>query len=201
MSKINYQISTQKFEQVLDKICFILADEISAQSQTQHDLFDEVKVWKERFIAFDKTELPAINVYFEGQNFSENTPITSKAITNIGIEVIVSDKHSDVERADVKSALKCHKLLGVIRFILKNPNYLRLGFNISDNFIFNTNVANIQMSTPIKKDALHIISGKIDFEVQLEEYNGEIQPIPVQIYNSKIKLNQTDKGFLITKIN
>lgn len=202
MAKIDYIIQAQRFELVLDKICYILADEISNQGVlTSDNLLTDVQIWKERFIAFDKSELPAINVYFENSDTLENTPITTKQTAKFKIEIIVNSKHSATERADTSASIKCHKLIGIIRYILKNPNYLRLDFDISENFIFNTNISGIQMSQPLEKDGFHIISASLDFEVTFEEYNGEIQPVAGEIYDTVIKIAETEKGFKITKIN
>lgn len=195
MAKILYEIPSQKFELILDRIGIILTEELARQFIIIPNPLFQADVWKERFIAFDKTELPAINLFYENSEFNENTPITSKGEIKYNIELVVSAKHTDSERADTAASLKCHKLLGVIRYILENPNYLRLDFPVSPAFIAGTNVESIRMSEPSDKDGIQSIGGQIVFNIRVEEYNGEIQPVTAEGYTTQVKLNNTEKGY------
>jgi len=196
MAYIDYEITEQRFESIRNRIAFILADELSEQSIiTGNTLFDAI-VWIERFIPFDKIELPAINVYFKNVNYDENTPITSKGTNFYNIDVIVSGKDSDTSGGDKIAVLKLQKLLGVLRFILENPNYLTLDF--SENFIYTTKVSDINISQPSSnQDGTHTVSGQLTFEVTAEELNGDIQPIAGEIYTSQQKIGTSEKGYFI----
>lgn len=195
MFKISTEIQSQNFELVTDRICEILTDELAEQfNLTANSLFQAV-VWKERFIAFDKTELPAINVFYENSDFDRNTPETSAGNAKYAIEIVVSAKHTDSERGDIAASLKCQKLLGVLRYILKNPNYIRLGFDVADNFIYGTEVEEIRMQQPDNKEGMNIIGGQLLFNVRLEESNGKITPVTAEGYATSVKLNNTEKGY------
>ncbi len=196
MAVINYVIPEQSFEKIRSKIAVILADEIANQFTLTSDPLFNATVWLERFIPFDKTELPAINVYFNSTNFDDKTQNTNRGTNIYNIECIVSAKDTDSENGDKIALFNVQKLVGVIRFILENQNYFKLGF--SENFIFSTLVSAVNISQPQNnQDGTHVASAQLTFEVVAGEYNGELQVTPSAFFTTQIKLAETDKGFFI----
>lgn len=68
-TKITGVIPAQNFEAIRDAIAALLVLELAAQTITA-----SVKVWKERTIPFDLSELPAVNIYFDGAIYSDHNP-------------------------------------------------------------------------------------------------------------------------------
>lgn len=196
MSKIDYIIPVSNVEVIRDKIASILLDELYNQYQLSGDELFNIKVWLERFVPFDKTEIPTINVYYTNSSVIEKTPNTSKLKSSYNIDIYYNSKASQLVRGDVNSSLMLHKLLMVCRFILQNTNYLSL--NINDLFIYTTYIDNIAITQPSEKDGTFTIGATINYVVEHEEYNGELSGILGNIFNAQIKLNDTDKGYYLT---
>jgi len=201
MSKILTEITAQRFELIRDRIAEIITDELNGQFIITSNSLFSAKVWLERFIPFDKTELPAVNIYFNGSNFDSQTPISSKSNNNYNIECSVSAKDTDSDAGDILANKKCHKLIGAIRYILENPNYLELDFT-NPRFVFSTIVNNINISQPTNNsDGTFSVSAQIIFNVVSEELNGELSAIEAEKYTTTMKLNETEKGFYYELIN
>jgi hypothetical protein len=195
MALIEHEIQAQTFELILARICEILADELDNQLDiTSDDLFSAT-VWQERFIALDKTELPAVNVFFNGVNYDSNNALASHGDLRYTIEVHTSGKHTSTERGDTFAALQCHKLIGVIRYILENPYYLRLGYATPQGFIRGTKVDSIDIAQPEMKDGIHSIVGILVFTVRAAVLNGTIEPVVAEGYTTKAEISETENGY------
>lgn len=177
MSKITVEITAQSFELIRDKIAAIITSELAGQfAITANALFQSV-VYTERFIAFDKTELPAVKVYFDKAEGIERSPEQSRADYYYNIEVHTAAKFTATDRGDKLASLACEKLLGVIRYILVNPNYLRL--DLSDyNIIQSTAIESIKMGNPTTSaDGISSIAGLITLVVRANEPNGKLTSV------------------------
>ena len=62
-------IPAQQYETIRDKIGLILYEELVNQFTLTTDEDLNVKVFVERFVAFDKTDFPCLNVVFSGGNY------------------------------------------------------------------------------------------------------------------------------------
>ncbi len=96
-SKITTIIPTQKFEILGSKVATIILTEFANQLilVPTNPIFAINKIWLERFIPFDKTELPAINVFFTNSNYTDNDTHNSLGDSKINIEVITNAKHTN----------------------------------------------------------------------------------------------------------
>lgn len=197
----DFIIPEQNFEKIRDKVASIITDEFAEQYiLTSNPLF-QAGIWIERFIPFDRQELPAVKVYFVQSSYDTRTPAASKGELKIYIEVHTKAKDSDSERGDKKSTIDCQKLVGAIRYILEHPDYLRLGYPTPQKFISGTNISDINISEPInQQDGLHVIAGRLILNVRYLENNGDLSGLPGEQYTSQIKLNDTDKGYKLEKI-
>jgi len=199
MSKIAHVIPRQNFEILGERIAAIIAVEFAEQfNLTQNPLFN-AGVWLERFTAFDKTEMPAINVSFRRADNQSQTPEASAYLYGFDISVFIRSKANAAERGDVKTKLNVNKLIGVIRYILANPNYENLGFD--NRFIFSKRIADFETIPPNEQEGIFAGFGNVNFEILAEELNGNIEPTPGEMFNTQIKINETDKGFLLTVQN
>jgi hypothetical protein len=196
-SKINNIIPQQNFELIATKIAAIILAEFQNQLilQPANTIFAIDKIWLERFIAFDKTELPAINVFFANANYTDNDVFNSLGDANFSIEIITNAKHTNNASADVLAAQKLQKLIGAIRYILEHPAYLNLDLQ---KFVFHTKVESIRIQQPQQQgDGLHTISGLINFVVKLRENNGAQNGILLNLASTQFRINNSNKGYFI----
>lgn len=199
MAKINAIIPTSNFELIRDRIAQILTVELANQKVlTANTLFDAV-VWVERFIAFDKTELPAINVYYSGTTFDSHTPITSIGDSKFNIDVHLSSKHVNGIDGDKNALVLLQKLCGVIRAILHNPEYVTLDFD--PGLIRHRSISDIQIAQPKEKDTALVVTGRLTLTIVANESVKEITPITADRYSTVVTLGETDKGFFYETIN
>lgn len=172
MSKIQNIIPERNFEIVRSKIVDILTDEFAEQfSLTSNPLF-QATVFKERFIAFDKTELPAVLVYFSRDDFDSKITTQSKGDAVFGIEVHTKAKFTNSERGDTQASLDCDKLCGVIQYILDSPYYIRL--DLSPGIVQSSIVDSIQIGKSDVADGISTVVGLISLRVRILEDNGAL---------------------------
>lgn len=194
-------IPEQNFEKVRDRIGLIIADEFVGQKTLTTNILFDAGVWVERFIPFDNSELPAVNVMFAGTNYENQDPLTSTGINKYYIDVHTHAEDTTSTRGDKVSMQNLHKLLGAIRYILSSIEYRTLGYNTS-KFIQNRTVVNIDIYQPKDLgDGLHSATGRITIDVRFNESVGEAQPVDGEEYHTVLKLENTEKGFLYKVIN
>lgn len=199
MAKINTIITNGNFELIRDRIAQILVVELANQKLlTTNTLFDAT-VWSERFIPFDKTDLPAINVYYVNSNYDNKTPISRRGQNTYNIDVHIGSKHTSGIDGDKNSLLNVQKLCHVIAEILSNPVYNNLDF--TPGIIRHTEVTDIQISQPKEKDSTQIATGRVVFQAVANENSSEIQPIAADMYSTSVTLGETNKGYFYKIIN
>ena len=192
---IDIEIPEQNFELIRNAVASILGIEFAAQFViTSNPLFN-AGIWIERFIPFDKEELPAIKVYFINSSYKNNTFGSSKGECKIHVEVTVNAKDSSSAGGDKTASLNCQFLMGKIRYILSNPLYRTLGFSVP-GFIAGREITDMNVSVPDKnQDGLHTIAGNLILNVRYEENNGDLKSVLGAIYSSQIKIDETEKGY------
>ena len=198
MAEINAAIPQQKLEFIRDRIALILAEELSNQAILQDDDLFNAEVWTERFIPFDKEEMPAIDVSYDSTNFNSESPITNRADHEYHIDVITNGKWQDEkDKGDKESALKAQRLAGVVFAILQNPNYIRLGFS-GDFGIFNRQVTGIVIGNSAnREDAKNNYVARITLSVKVNEDTFELSGVEAEGYDSSFKIGETDKGYKV----
>ena len=192
MAKILTQIPEQNFELIRDKIKDILTDELDGQTYTQ-----DVSVFSERFIPFDKTELPAINVSFDSVPYDRHDQKSRHGENQYYIDIVVNKVHTETEQGDVQASLKLQRITGIIAYILSSPEYRFLDFDpgtVQSRWVEGINIGRLQ-----DQDALHTIVSRITFKVRASESVGSLTGVAGEVYSSQVKLDNTDKGHLIQK--
>lgn len=201
MAKITYSIGQRKFEQIRDKLSVILADELSNQATLQLNTLFNAGIWLERFIPFDQTELPAINIYYQSTPFLDQTPITNKGEHTYNIDIHTKGVSTPTQSGDSKATFDLHRLIGVVQAVLMDPNYIRLDFPTSFG-IQNRQITDFRIAQPERnKDGLHIVAGRLVMKVSVNEETNGLEGIALDIFSSQFRINDTEKGYKIEKIN
>lgn len=191
----DFEIPEQNFELIRNSVASILLVEFAAQLGITSNALFNAGIWLERFIPFDKQELPAVKVFFVSSSYKNNTFGSSKGECKIHIEVTVNAKDSASEGGDKKASVDCQFLMGKIRYILSNPVYKTLGFSVP-GFIAGREITDMNVAEPNKnQDGLHTIVGNLMLNVRYEENNGDLTSTPGFIYSSVIKIDETEKGY------
>lgn len=198
MSVINTVIGPQAFEIVRDRVGRILADEFDNQFQITYDPALRVQVWIERFLQFDKTELPSICIGLVEGSFDGQDALQHNGTYRIYIDAYVNAKSSDKDPGDQKAMIKLHRLLGVARAIIMDPRYITLGFAVRPGFIMNRHFETIQIESPRQKehDAGSSVMGRLVLSVKVPEITATIQPVNIKDLWTTVKLADTEKGSL-----
>lgn len=199
---ISNLITSQSFELIRDAIPRVLTLELA----NQDDLLDaddlpklNIGIWFERFIPFDKSELPAINiVYSDSEQISENTSFTSVFDNKYLIEVYVNSPSDEINAGDIKSSILLSKIMGLVRSILMNNIYLYLDF--TDKFIQTRYVKTITRTQPrIADDAMNTISGAVEIHYNAEENTETQNGIVGTLFSTVVKIEETEKGYKFIK--
>jgi len=194
-AKISHIVQSQNFETVRDAIGSILALELANQYllvAPANPLY-LAKVWGERFIPFDKTELPAINVYFNNVAYDSKERHSTIGINKYVIEVILAAKNSATVGGDATASKNLQKLLGLIRYILENPNYTTLALPLG--YIMGTEIESIRVIEPrMQGDATHTVAGQITFAVRMTEDNGTQTGILLEAAGTIAEIGETGNG-------
>ncbi|MGB0881421.1 MAG: hypothetical protein ACPGSO_00600 [Vicingaceae bacterium] len=194
MALINKEIQEQSFELIRDRIAEILSIEIT----NQYNLFNNedlnLKVWLERNTPFNHSELPSINVSLSEGIFDQNTTTRSDGTYTYFIDVYHKGKTDENESGYLKSNRSNQRVLGVVRYILEDPQYKRLGF--APGFIGGRNVRNFQISEPTNsQDSTSITMSRIVFEVRSTEVEELLDAEIIKSAITSLTLNETDEGY------
>jgi len=198
MSLIHTIIPPQAFEVVRDRIGRILTDEIDNQFQISYNPDFLVTSWIERFMQFNRTELPAINVTMAEGTYGGQTAIQSDGTYKYFIDAYVNAKTSDDGPGDVRAMFKLQRLLGVCRSILQDARYKTLGFGVRPGFIMSRQIESISIENPKQKehDAMHSVMGRLVLSVKVPEITDYVQPTNLAEFRTSIKLSETELGYL-----
>lgn len=194
MSKINLSIAPRGFELIRDRIFEILADEIPNQSTLQSDPNINAKVFLERFLPFDKTELPCININMASGAFNNKNSPDGIAIYNFNLDIYCGAKTDSVTFGDTKATVAMEKLGGICLYIFSDPQYRTLLF--AAPFITRVTVLDFNIKDPNTNgaDGLSVIMGRINLEVLAVEENELLASIQLASSGTKVTVNGTDKG-------
>jgi len=195
MALITNIIPAQNFEVIRDAIGFVLAEELANQFALTSDEDLNAKVWIERILPFHHTDVPAVNVLFNGGNYTQQTTINSDGDYTYFIDVYHSAKTSATKDGDKTASIKLHKLLGVCRAILENPIYRTLG--IAPPSLQHTSVTTISIAdAKDNQDAVSVMMGRLTFNVRACETTKLADGLALFSSTTTVKLGNTDKGYI-----
>ena len=199
-SVINYIIPTQKFETIRDAIGVILATELAKQKTLTTNVLFDAPVYVERFVSFDATEIPAVNVVYNDTKFTNQDHVSQTGESTYYVDVVTSANDSTSIRGDKQASINCHKLLGVIRTILSAGEYRFLG--LTQGIVQNKTINSISISQPSSNgDGLHIISGRLEIKIKANESNNDLTSIDLTEIFTNFTIYETNFGNKITILN
>ena len=194
MALINNEIPVQIFELIRDRIAEILSIEIL----NQYTLFGNedlnLKVWLERNVPFNHSECPAINVSLAEGIFDQNTTTRSDGTYTYYVDVYHKGKSDEIEGGYLKSNRSNQRVLGVVRYILEDPQYKRLGFQAPS--IGGRNIRNFQISEASNnQDSTSITMSRLTFEVRCPEIEELLDANIISSAITSLTLNESDNGY------
>ncbi len=195
---INTVIPPQAFQIVRDRIGRILADEIDNQFQISYNPDLQVTNWIERYLRFDKTECPAVNVMLADGSYDGQDALQHNGTYKFFVDCYVNAKSHEEDPGDQRAMIKLQTLLGVCRAIIMNPRYVTLGFAVRPGFVMNRHIESLQIQIPNQKehDTSSCVMGRLTVSVKVPEYSEPITPVNIVDMYTSVKLAETDLGYL-----
>jgi len=194
MSLIEKEIPKNNYELVRDKIGAILYDELEVQFLTynvQEANVTEVSI--ERTSPEDHIELATVNVSIAENSFENKHPGQSDGSVIYNIDVYVKQKSEPGKSGDQHSQYKLQRLLGIIRYILEDPQYKTLAYTIP--FIKHTMVNRIELRAPSANDTANCAMGRLSFQVDMVEETSLLEGVWLESHITQVKLGISDKGY------
>lgn len=199
MSEIKLPIPPQNYELIRDRIASILYIELENQWVLTYDRDLMLPVWVERTIPFDHTEAPCVNVSLASGVFDNEDGRGSDGTYQFNIDVFAKAAQAGTMNGDQLATMKVHKILGKCRAILKNNAYIRLSFTPPS--ISRTTVSSLAIAEAGKKDAEHVMMGRLVFTVRVPE-DVELKTANlIDGYDTAVKMLLTDKGYVFSGDN
>lgn len=195
-AKITQEIAPQSYELARDKIVQILQVEMQGQYALNNSNPNIQQVWCERFVSFDETEFPAINVNIARGEYSNANQRKADGWYTINIDVYTTAQTTDDARADKAAMLLMHKIVGMCRAILSSPVYNILDLPVGivgrtavDKFFVG---AKSQDSVP---DALSSVVGRLQFNVLAIENVQLAESAALELATTVVRLNASPYGY------
>lgn len=222
MSKISNIIGPGNFEIIRTQIALILATEFAEQRVKNQAVIDDTEatpaekevsqlnldsipteVWEERFVRPQPGEYPLVNVVLTNVPLTDGTSHSVQLTEDkYQIEVYQNAITTDDGGGDYLATIKLHRLLSIIRGILMDRNYVRLGFDTAPFIIGSRRCEDIVIAQPNfgANDSNYSIHGKIDLLVKTNEEVEDITGVPLLISNTDntIKLLEKENGYTWT---
>jgi hypothetical protein len=193
MSEINGIIPSQSFELVRDQIGAILFTEFDKQAELTYNPDLEVEVWVERFVPFDRKELPAINVMLATGNYDGDTVAQSDGTYTYLIDFHARAKTNNDGKGDNLALLKLQKMIGIARAIIMNPKYRTLGF--AAPFVMSRRVTGFEIANPDSANADSVVWGRMKVVVQVPETTELIDASLIEGFDTTVELEYSEKGY------
>lgn len=196
-SVIEGAILPQAYEVIRDRIGRIITDEIANQFAITADPELDITSWIERYLQYDNSELPAVNVMLSVGQFGGQSVIQTDGTYRFNIDVYVKAKSSMEDPGDQKAMIKLHKLLGKCRAIIEDARYKTLAFATPPGFIMNRHFESIQIRDPNQRehDSTSSVMGRLILSVKAPEITAYTQPRTLRSFKTTVKLASTEKGY------
>lgn len=201
MIKIQGQIPRRSYEIIRDRICQILVEEFEAQLIYSGDYDLDVQIFMERMVAFDHTELPALNVgiergdaesYHQGQSdWALRFFIESNTRAETG-------ERDDVNRGDQIAKMKVQKIMGIAQAILENPAYKTLGFT-PGQLIKHRHIESFVFAENTRHDSENTTMSRMILVVKTVETTELIESNLIVGWDTQVKLHDSDRGYFWSK--
>jgi hypothetical protein len=192
---ITQAIPSQAFEVIRNRIGEIIANEFTAQKVITPS-WVKPTVWVERYYAFDsETQLPAVNVTFSGGSYLNENIVRSQAEYIYNINVSTASPSTSSANGDKLALLQMQKIVGMIRAILMNPIYVKLGYANNAGIVISRRIESIRIGDKKDiQDALSDVVGQIVLVVNAIETTELGTGVEVQMVNSHVTLDESEQG-------
>ena len=198
MALINTIIPPQNYEKIRDSLFDILVEEISNQFILLSDPEFNARVFKERVVPFDSSELPCINILFVRGEYDNIDVIQTRGEYTYFIDVYTKAKTTNAKRGDTTSLEKLQRILGIVRTILEDPQYRTLTFTAPS--LEHTEVKSISIIQPENnQDSNNISLGRLTFIAVITEGVELLSANIITEAETNVEINDTDKGHVLTK--
>lgn len=195
MSIITESIGPGGYELVRDRIAAILYDELSNQVAINYEEWMEVqRVYLSRYINFNESELPAINVGVGRVDLDNHDVLQADGTGLYWIDIHMGAKSSQGVDGGALAMARMHSLVNVCRGIIEHSEYKTLGF--VPPFIMYRRVMQLLFNPPETKDNHSVCVGRIILHVKAPETNGIYTPGIIQGYETVVKMHESEKGYM-----
>lgn len=197
MSNIIKPIVRREWELIRDRIGLILAQELATQAQLDYDdvLFELPDVFIERYVAFNHTEMPAINVMVAQGEYTQETQQTQDGTWTFYVDAYATAKDEDDQRGDQYANMRLQRLIGMCQAIIMDSRFKTLLFE--PGAISNRTVKGIMMADPTKAmEATNAVMARMTIEVRVSDEVELVDAIPLAEYATIAKLSDTPLGYL-----
>lgn len=208
MSQISTPILNQAFELIREQIGVILTTEFEEQKTqlNQQDdiavkILERTTVWSERFVPMQESEeFIVIPLFFSG-NYSNQSAQRVQGDYQYYIDCYgraKADKKLKT-RADINSARRLQRLVGIIRNILSHPSYLTLGFPANPQIVRSSHVTSIKRTEVERQDdAVSTLMYRIILTVSACETTDNLPSVPLAGSDTTVLINETTLGYQYT---
>jgi hypothetical protein len=190
-------IPRRGFELIRDRLCWILAVEFANQLVLTGDYDLQLdKIYMERMVPFDHTELPALNVGVERGDYSGQHQGHADGVARFFVECNTKGE-SDIEsgqRGDTASKIWVQKLLGVAWAIIENPVYKTLGF-AKGELISHRHCESFVFAEPTRQDAENVTMCRLAVVVKYAETTELLDAAPIGALDTRVFLHESEKGY------
>lgn len=193
MALINEIIPLQGFDVVEKRIGAILLSEISNQISLQ-SLDDEIGVYLERTIEYDKSEGVVFNVSANTGSYAGQNQSGSQGTISYTIDIYNHGTESSVKSGDADSLDRQNRYLGICRYIFNSTKYKTLDFPYG--FVTGVYVESFQKDSSMNKDQsdyIRMVQLVLSVRVTEDQEMWESQPLSGN--DTTIFLEDTDKGY------
>jgi hypothetical protein len=202
---LDYAIGQSNFELVRDRIATIVKEELDNQAilngsiaVPDPDLVADVYI--ERFSTPSEGEGTVIAVNLDNNRFDNQTAVSQLCEAHYNIDIFCNAVEDENTEGYEKSGKKAARIAGVIRAILQSPVYDRLRF--ANGIVERRSVQSMRFARiNDEQDAQYTRMTRIDVIVQVNETVTGIVPVTAAGYDTQIKIELTNKGYLLTYNN
>lgn len=214
MSNIGKQIPEGNIEIVRDQLCSLLTLELSFQANgldeadnpnnfTGDPDIEGIKVWQERIVKFDKSEMPAVNVSISANSYENEITAHTTGKVTFNIDLYASSLNQATEgviiSGDILARKKLHKLIRYVKAILMHEYYDgNLGFERSVSPVTDTNLRDWFVPEIEATDTETQVVARMPFECLVHEESPTLDLLQLAGFDSISKYYDTDKGIYFT---
>lgn len=193
MAQLTNIIPAQSFEVVRDRIAEILIDEFTNQHTLTNDESIDINVFVERSVAFNHTELPAINISVARGQYDNKSAPNSPGTYIYNIDCHHYANSTEENEGDSLASVRMQRLLGICRAVLENPAYNKLGF--TPPFVSRVYISGLDIAQPQTHDTINVAMGRITLTVIVNEIHELKTPSILDGYSTEIKIASGETGY------